>query len=30
MHQHIGKYEVQRFLGTGATGSVYLASDPFG
>ena len=30
MHQHIGKYEIQRLLGKGATGSVYLASDPFG
>jgi serine/threonine protein kinase len=30
MHQHIGKYEVQKLLGKGATGSVYLASDPFG
>jgi eukaryotic-like serine/threonine-protein kinase len=29
MHQHIGKYEVHRLLGKGATGSVYLASDPF-
>jgi len=29
MHQHIGKYEVQKLLGKGATGSVYLASDPF-
>ncbi len=29
MHQHIGKYEIQKLLGKGATGSVYLASDPF-
>ena len=29
MHPHIGKYEVQKLLGKGATGSVYLASDPF-
>jgi serine/threonine protein kinase len=29
MHPHIGKYEVQRLLGKGATGSVYLATDPF-
>jgi serine/threonine protein kinase len=29
MHAHIGKYEVQKLLGKGATGSVYLASDPF-
>src|SRR5437660_27918 len=27
---HIGKYEVKRLLGKGATGSVYLAVDPFG
>jgi eukaryotic-like serine/threonine-protein kinase len=26
----IGKYEVKRLLGEGATGSVYLAGDPFG
>jgi len=26
----IGKYEVKRLLGEGATGSVYLAADPFG
>src|SRR5688572_26361123 len=26
----IGKYEVKRLLGEGATGAVYLASDPFG
>jgi serine/threonine protein kinase len=29
MIQRIGKYEVQKLLGKGATGSVYLASDPF-
>ena len=29
MHAHIGKYEVKRLLGKGATGSVYLASDAF-
>jgi serine/threonine protein kinase len=29
MHAHIGKYEVQRLLGKGATGSVYLATDAF-
>jgi serine/threonine protein kinase len=29
MHSHIGKYEIQKLLGKGATGSVYLASDPF-
>ena len=28
--QRIGKYEVQKLLGKGATGSVYLATDPFG
>ncbi len=27
--QRIGKYEVKRLLGKGATGSVYLAADPF-
>ena len=27
--QRIGKYEVKRILGKGATGSVYLAADPF-
>jgi len=27
--QRIGKYEVRRILGKGATGSVYLAADPF-
>ena len=30
MHARIGKYEVQKLLGKGATGSVYLATDPFG
>ena len=29
MHASIGKYEVQKLLGKGATGSVYLASDAF-
>ena len=29
MHSHIGKYEVLKLLGKGATGSVYLASDSF-
>jgi len=29
MHSHIGKYEVRKLLGRGATGSVWLASDPF-
>jgi serine/threonine protein kinase len=29
MHAHIGKYEIQKLLGKGATGSVYLASDAF-
>src|SRR5260221_1558259 len=29
MHSHIGKYEVKKLLGKGATGSVYLASDAF-
>jgi hypothetical protein len=29
MYAHIGKYEVKRLLGKGATGSVYLASDAF-
>jgi eukaryotic-like serine/threonine-protein kinase len=28
--QHVGKYELMRLLGKGATGSVYLAMDPFG
>ena len=30
MLSHVGKYEVKRLLGKGATGSVYLAIDPFG
>ena len=30
MLSHVGKYEVKRLLGKGATGSVYLAADPFG
>ena len=29
MHASIGKYEIQKLLGKGATGSVYLASDAF-
>jgi len=29
MPQRIGKYEVRKLLGKGATGSVYLAADPF-
>jgi eukaryotic-like serine/threonine-protein kinase len=29
MYAHIGKYEVQKLLGKGATGSVYLATDAF-
>jgi hypothetical protein len=29
MHSHIGKYEIRRLLGKGATGSVYLATDEF-
>ena len=29
MMQHIGKYEVVRELGRGATSEVYLATDPF-
>jgi serine/threonine protein kinase len=29
MHANIGKYEIRGLLGKGATGSVYLASDPF-
>jgi serine/threonine protein kinase len=28
--ERIGKYEIKRLLGEGATGSVYLAADPFG
>ncbi|HEX2651594.1 MAG TPA: serine/threonine-protein kinase [Burkholderiales bacterium] len=28
--QHVGKYELLKLLGKGATGSVYLAMDPFG
>jgi serine/threonine protein kinase len=30
MLSRVGKYEVKRLLGKGATGSVYLAADPFG
>ncbi|HZQ73102.1 MAG TPA: hypothetical protein VFB08_09315, partial [Burkholderiales bacterium] len=30
MLERVGKYEVKRLLGKGATGSVYLATDPFG
>src|SRR3954469_9035293 len=30
MLSHVGKYEVKQLLGKGATGSVYLAIDPFG
>src|SRR4051812_12051799 len=30
MLSHVGKYEVKKLLGKGATGSVYLAIDPFG
>ena len=30
MVPRIGKYEIQKLLGKGATGSVYLANDPFG
>ena len=30
MLEHVGKYEIKRLLGKGATGTVYLASDPFG
>ncbi|HYL87853.1 MAG TPA: serine/threonine-protein kinase [Burkholderiales bacterium] len=29
MLSHVGKYEVKQLLGKGATGSVYLALDPF-
>jgi len=29
MHSHIGKYEIRKLLGRGATGSVWLAQDPF-
>ncbi len=29
MVSHIGKYEIRKLLGKGATGSVYLASDAF-
>jgi len=29
MYASIGKYEIQKLLGKGATGSVYLATDPF-
>ena len=29
MHEHIGKYEILKLLGKGATASVYLASDVF-
>ena len=29
MHSNIGKYAVQKLLGKGATGSVYLATDAF-
>ena len=29
MLSHVGKYEVKKLLGKGATGSVYLALDPF-
>jgi eukaryotic-like serine/threonine-protein kinase len=28
--EHVGKYEIKRLLGEGATGTVYLAIDPFG
>src|SRR4051794_21294351 len=30
MLQRVGKYEVKQLLGKGASGSVYLAADPFG
>ncbi len=29
MLERVGKYEIKRLLGKGATGSVYLAADPF-
>src|SRR5690349_24520539 len=29
MLSHVGKYEVKKLLGRGATGSVFLAVDPF-
>jgi len=29
VNSHIGKYEIQKLLGKGATGSVYLANDAF-
>ncbi len=29
MLERLGKYEIKRLLGKGATGSVYLATDPF-
>ena len=29
MYSHIGKYEIKKLLGKGATGSVYLAADAF-
>src|SRR6476646_1055665 len=29
MLERIGKYEIKRELGRGATGTVYLAADPF-
>ena len=30
MLQRVGKYEIKRLLGKGATGTVYVAADPFG
>src|SRR4051812_43821270 len=30
MLSRVGKYEIKQLLGKGATGSVYLAADPFG